>query len=319
MHLYQNAVSFTASFALLVCIMLLLRARDVVSKSDAPLIARLTLDFVLPALLMSKLSTARLNQEVLRVSFYIFLAESVIGLISFYIGKYILRLPRPSLAPFILCSTFGSTAILGTAFLTSILDGDAQSVAFGLLVSQLSVGVPAYFIIPTVSLYFSDKHAEFDLLGLLRHILLSPPIIAIFVGIAWSLSKAPTLGPLLTPIFNALDFAGATLVFMVALLNALALEPISLKSHGFAILFCTFLVLLLEPLLVYWMESYSQISIRDMQISFILAAMPASNSVIAYSIRYHTDAKLAAALVTSTAVLDCLVLPSLMPFFVIFH
>jgi predicted permease len=318
MHLYQNAVSFTATFALLVCIILLLRARGVVSNSDAPLIARLTLDFVLPALLMSKLSSAHLDHEVLKVSFYIFLAESVVGVLSFFIGKYALRLPRSSLAPFILCSTFGSTAILGTAFLTSIFEADTQSVAFGLLVSQLSVGIPAYFVLPAVSLYFSDKQAIFDPLSMIKHILLSPPIIAISVGIFWSLSKAPTSGTFLTPIFNALNFASSALVFMVALLNALALEPFSLKSHGLSILFCAFLALLLEPMLVYWMESYSQISLRDMQISFILAAMPAANAVIAYSIRYQTDAKLAAVLVTSTAVLDCLVIPSIMPFFSIF-
>ena len=50
----------------------------------------------------------------------------------------------------------------------------------------------------------------------------------------------------------------------------------------------------------------------DSQISFIESAMPSANAVIAYAIRYKCDDKLAATLVTTTAIVGAFSLPILM-------
>jgi predicted permease len=243
----------------------------------------------------------------------------MIGVSSYYIGKRILNLKRPSLAVFILCSTFGSTAILGSAFLTAVFSGDAQSVAAGILISQLSVGIPAYVAMPAISIYFSeDKNIRLNLRTIIEQIVLSPSIIAIVIGLLWSISASPTSGLLITPFFNTLNYAGVTLVFMVALLNALALQPINLRNDSATILSCAILILLAEPVCVYWLDHSLGVSIRYTQTSFILAAMPSANSIIAYAIRYRTDEKLAATLVTSTALLSSITIPSIMPFFNVF-
>jgi predicted permease len=319
MNLYHNALSFTASFVLLIGLLLTLRGKGIISKTDAPAIARLTIDFVLPCLLLGKLPFIHLTAEIFWTSSYLILSEIMIGVASYYFGKSILNLKRPSLAVFILCSTFGSTAILGSAFMTAIFSGDAQSVAAGLLISQLSVGIPAYVAMPAISIYFSeDKNIGLNLRTIIDQIVLSPSIIAIVIGLLWSISASPTSGLLITPFFNTLNYAGVTLVFMVALLNALALQPINIKNDSGTILSCAILILLVEPVCVYWLDQSFDVSIRYTQTSFILAAMPSANSVIAYAIRYRTDEKLAATLVTSTALLSAITIPSIMPFFSVF-
>ena len=81
MNLYENAISFTASFMVLVLIVLFLRYRGIILKSDAPLIAKLTVDFVLPALLISKLIFVKFSVQILVTCSYIVFSEFIIGII----------------------------------------------------------------------------------------------------------------------------------------------------------------------------------------------------------------------------------------------
>ena len=70
--------------------------------------------------------------------------------------------------------------------------------------------------------------------------------------------------------------------------------------------------LLIKPLIVFLLDLKFNISNLDSQISFIESAMPSANAVIAYAIRYKCDDKLAATLVTSTAIIGAFSLPALM-------
>ena len=172
---------------------------------------------------------------------------------------------------------------------------------------------------PAISIHFSNNNIKLNFTTIMEQIVLSPSIIAIVTGLLWSLSGIPTSGTVITPFFNTLNYAAATLVFMVALLNALAIDWPNSNKDGVVILCCSILVLLAGPVCVYFLDSSFKQSVRYTQISFILAAMPSANSVIAYAVRYRTDEKLAATLVTSTALLSALSIPSLMPFFSIFR
>jgi predicted permease len=313
MNLYTNAASFTASFIFLVLMTLFLRYRGVISKSDAPLIARLTVDFVLPALLVSKLIFIQLSSQVLFISSLIILAECLVGMTAYLIGRFLLKLPRPSLGVFILCCTFGSTAILGTAFISAIFDQDKSAVAYSLVISQISTGVPAYIIFPLVSSYFGESSTGKETAGeRFRKILFSPTVLAIIFGLGWGALGLPTHGAIITPLVNAANFVGLGLVLMVALLNGLSLERIPLRQNIGPVVCCVLCLLLTEPMLVYSFGKFFDIPLRDRQISFVLSGMPSANSTIAFAIRYKCDAKLAAILVTSTAVVAAFSLPTLM-------
>ena len=313
MNLYTNAASFTASFIFLVLTTLFLRYRGVISKSDAPLIARLTVNFILPALLVSKLIFMRLSSHVLFVSSLIIVAECLVGLAAYLIGRYLLKLSRPSLGVFILCCTFGSTAILGTAFITAVFDQDKSAVAYSLVISQISTGVPAYILFPLISSHFGESSGKRESAWeRARNILFSPTVLAIIFGLGWSTLGLPTSGTLITPLVNAANFVGMGLVLMVALLNGLSLDRIPLRQNALTVMFCILCLLITEPMLVYAFGHIFDIPLRDRQISFILSGMPSANSTIAFAIRYKCDAKLAAILVTSTAIVGAFSLPTLM-------
>jgi len=313
MSLYDNTISFTASFVFLVLLTLFLRYRGIVNKSDAPLIARITVDFVLPALLVSKLIYVKVNADILWISSYILVAELLVGVCAYLIGKHLLKLPRPSLGVFILCSTFGSTAILGSAFITAIFNGDQAAVAYALVISQLSVGVPAYICFPIISMQFGDNHLRNEtLFHKMRSILFSPSVMAIIFGLSWSTLDLPTQGVVITPLINAANYAGLSLILMVALLNGLTIEPIAIRDELMTIILCILFILILEPLIVFWLDEIFAISLRDRQISFILAAMPSANSIIAFAIRYKCNDKLAATFVTTTTIISAFSLPLLM-------
>jgi hypothetical protein len=60
------------------------------------------------------------------LALYFLLAELITFFLSYAVGKFILKLLPPSLGVFTICSTFGSTAILGTAFITAVFQGYHQ-------------------------------------------------------------------------------------------------------------------------------------------------------------------------------------------------
>jgi len=313
MNLYENAISFTASFMVLVLLTLFLKYRGIISKSDAPLIAKLTVDFVLPALLISKLIFVKFSLQILATCSYIVFAEFIIGIISYLIGHYLLRLPRPSLGVFILCCTFGSTAILGTAFITAIFSGDDATIAYALMIGEISNGVPGYIFLYIISKRFGDNNITGESISSrILNIITSPPVAAIIFGLTWSALNLPTEGFILTPLVNAANYVGMSLVLMIALLNGLAIAPIPIRKNFWAIIFCLLFALLVKPLVVYLLDLKFNISNLDSQISFIESAMPSANAVIAYAIRYKCDDKLAATLVTSTAIIGAFSLPALM-------
>ena len=320
MSLYDNALSFTISFAFMVLIVIILKHLKVLRKSDSELISRITVDVVLPALLISKLIHVKIESSILIPCLVIVISELLVGIASYSIGKYILNLKRPSLGVFILCSTFGSTAILGTAFITAIFNGNDAIIADALLIAELSNGIPGYIFLYIISKNLGDNNSSHEsFMDILLDIILSPPVAAIILSLTWSSLHLPTSGVIITPIINSASYIGSSLVLMIALLNGLAIGPISIRHHLVTAIICILLVLLIKPTIVYWLDGPLNLPIRDRQISVIESAMPSANAVIAYAIRYNCDAPLAAALVTSTAIIGAFTLPALMKYLTIFN
>jgi predicted permease len=304
----------------MVLLVILLKHLKVLKKSDAQLISRLTVDLVLPALLISKLIYVDIKSSILIPCAVIVLTELLVGILSYLIGKNILRLERPSLAVFILCSTFGSTAIIGTAFITAIFNGNDATIADALLIAELSNGIPGYIFLYIISKQFGVNYSKKEsFMKIFLSIICSPPVAAIIISLTWSGLHLPTSGILITPIINSANYIGSSLVLMIALLNGLAIGPISIRHHIAPVLLCIMLALFIKPVIVYCLNGSFDLALKDRQISVIESAMPSANAVIAYAIRYNCDALLAAALVTSTAIIGAFTLPALMKYLTIFN
>ncbi len=314
MDLIHNTISFVSTYLLLIFFIIFLRFRNIVKKSDVDFIANLTVNIVLPALIISKLVFIKLTSEILTISLAIFMAEIIVFFTSYFCGKYLLKLNNPSLGVFILCSTVGSTAILGIVFVSAIFEENTYYISKAMIISQIASGIPANIMFPIVCGYFGEKTSSNveSLFKTIKKIILSPTIMAAIIGLLWAILQLPTEGLIITPIIQAADYIGMSLFLMVALLVGLLIDKISIKEYFMPILICLSLLLILEPLLVYYFSTFFDISVQNEQIAFILSGMPASNAIIAFSIKYKCNAKLAVVLVLSSVIIGCFSLVFLM-------
>lgn len=320
MNLYFNTIEFAATFIILLLVSLILRQQGIIQKSDASLFAKLIVNVVLPALLISTLSKISVNTDILKVAASFLFVEAILFGGSFAVGKYLLSLPRASLGVFVLCSTVGSTAILGIAYISFIFEGEVEAVGKGLLISQLAVGIPAYIFCPIVCMW--SGNTDFDKSQWLAHcktILTTPTIVAILIGLVWSYIGLPTSGGLIGTAFTAMDIIGRSLVFLVAILLGLTIQRIPFKENILAILVCALFILVVEPILLFNLQTWLGFEIKDIQICYFLSSMPAAYAIIAYAVRYGADVPLASTLVVSTKLLSVVTIPAMMPLLGIFN
>lgn len=314
MNLYLKTSEFAAIFLILLMAALMLRWLKVLKQADAPLFAKLIVNLVLPALLLSHLAKISADPSVITDSLtFIFVEATIFGLASIC-GHHFLKLPKPSLGVFVLCSTIGSTAILGISYVTFVFDGNLEAVSRALLISQFAVGVPAYILCPIVLIWSSQSLAEQpSIWGKTIEVFKTPTIIAIIIGVSWSALKLPTEGLLMEPFFGAMDIASRSLVFLVAILLGLTIERGAFsRKYLPAILFCALLVLLAKPLMLYGFQRAIGIPRMNLQICYLLSSMPAAYTIIAYAVRYKADVRLASTLVIATKLLSIATIPSLM-------
>lgn len=314
MNLYIKTSEFAAIFIVLLFAAVYLRRLNILKRADAPIFAKLIVNLVLPALLLSHLSRVKLDSSVITDSLLFFLVEVITFCLALLCGFYVLRLAKPSLGVFVLSSTIGSTAILGVSYVSYVFNGNLEAVARALLISQLSVGVPAYIICPVVMIWCSPSSiAHSSPWGKCIEVLKAPTIIAVFLGIIWSALKLPTQGLFLEPIFGAMDIASQSLVFLVAILLGLTIERSSFLRQSLpVVLCCAGFVLALEPLLLFSLQKALGVSEFNLQICYLLSSMPAAYTIIAYAVRYDNDVKLASTLVIATKLVSVVTIPSLM-------
>ena len=317
MDLYFKTLEFALIFIVLLLAALALRQLNVLKKADAPIFARLIVNAVLPALLFSHLAKISADASVISDSLTFFIIESTIFGLAFLTGRHLLKLPKSSLGVFVLCSTIGSTAILGISYVSFVFNGNVEAVARALLISQIAVGIPAYIICPITMVWASESSAaQLSAQEKCIEILKTPTILAILLGVSWSALRLPTGGLLLEPLFGAMDMAAQSLVFLVAILLGLTIERnIPIRKYLWIIICCALLVLIAEPLMLYALQTSMGFDQFNRQLCYLLSSMPAAYTIIAYAVRYKTDVKLASTLVISTKILSIATIPSLMLLF----
>jgi malonate transporter len=314
MDLRADVVNFIAMFLFMVASTFYLRWRNILRPAAAPVIARLVTEFVLPALLIRQLAAIQIDWLTGQAVIATLAAEIIVGVFAFLIARFLFRLPPASIAVFVLCSTFGSTALIGNAFIKVVFDDDIKMTAASLIIGQLATGLPNNLLGPAIMMRCgTDRDSRF--VEQLKHVILNPPFLAIIVGVAWGALRLPTSGVIFSPVFFSLKLCGDTLPFLVAALTGLSMRGISLRGLGPIVIACCLLLLVLEPALVnYFIDLFGQ-PIERQQLTFLLAAMPASPLAVAFAVRYGGDEKLAGTLVLATTVVSAISLPLLMPFF----
>ena len=307
--LFLSAMQFVGIFVLMSSSALWLRYKGVIAFEHSTIISRMITDLVLPALVFYKMSSTQLHFEAASSIAALLSAEIVVGLIAWFVGRYLINLDRPSLGAFILASTFGSTNLMGSALVQIVFPGNSEALATGMFLSFSGVGIPLSSIGIIIAIYFGDGKEDANPSELFKTFLGNPVVLAFFFGIAWSYFSLPTSGPFLDVIFGALKFIGISLTFLVALLTGLTIKPLAKNDFSWPLISCSVLVLVLEPLLAYHFKLQNGNKDFSTILLLLLGSMPSSPLAIAFSLRYGCNVALASKLVVGTSIICGVTLP----------
>ncbi len=310
--LYIPVIQFVLIFILIASSALWLKFRGVLAEAHAPVISRVITDFVLPALIFYNMSNITPTGHQIDASMAIIGSELVTGIIAYLIGRFVIRFNKGALGTFILASTFGSISLMGTSLIQIVFPNDASALATGVTISQLAVGLPINTIGALIALWFGSLNTNVSLVQILKQLFFNPPVAAFIAGLLWSFFSLPHTGFLLTILFGALKFSGASLTFLVALLTGLTIKKIERKDFGLPLFVCAILLLVLQPIIARELDVITgNMESMTSVLLVLLGAMPASPLVIAYSVRYGCDVDLAAKLVVNTCVISIFTIPIL--------
>ena len=307
--LFLPVLQFVCIFMLMALAVIGLRARGVLSADQAPVVSRIVTDVVLPALILSKVSSVELSLAQAASASELLLAEAVAGTAGWLIGKYWLKLDRPSLGAFILACTFGSTSLMGSALVQIVFPDDADALAHAIVIAQAGVGLPLSTIGLMIALRFGTREEAMRASALLRELASTPIILAFMLGIAWNLLGWPREGLVLTILFGTLDYVGNSLSFLTAALVGLTLTPIRRTDFGWPLAICAALLLVVEPVIAYRAHFAIGESPELSYLLLLLASMPSASLSIAFSLRHGCNAELAAKLVAGTSLISIVTLP----------
>jgi predicted permease len=257
---------------------------------------------------------AHISIFILKAAGGLVLVEVLLAFIAVIVGKYFLKLTESSLAVFVLCSTFSSTGLLGNSFLKLMYEGNSDALAEGIIIGQLAITAPNYLLTPAILSRFHPENSQGTFISQVRSAFITLPNLAIITGLAWALLGI-NISIIAQPIFTAMKLMGDTIPFLVAISIGLSLNNLPNKNDVATIAVCALLILLAEPVLIFYIDTQIHETYLDRQLSFILAAMPAAPVIAVYAIRYEANPKLASSLVTATTVLSAITIPSLLYLF----
>lgn len=315
MDLFYNAIGTISLIIFMVLIVFYMRGKSLVHERDAPAISRIITEIVLPLYLFRQLSHSDLSISSLNAVSALLLVELCVAVIAYPAGKWILKLSDETLAIFVLCSTFSSTGLLGNSFLKILYNDNSTAISEGIIVGQLAITTPNYLLTPAIlGSYCAAQKASSPIISLLKSFM-NPPNIAIVTGILWSISALPRNGSIFDPAFGAMKLIGDTIPFLVAITIGLSLTQFPSKRLYRIIFVCAFLDLIAKPILTFFLDVRFHEPSIDRQVSFLLASMPAAPFIAVYAVRYRTNPKFAATLVTSTLILSAITIPILLLIF----
>ena len=311
MSLFQNAINCIAIFIILIIATFYLRAKGVLRPTNNLTLSRLITELVLPAYLFHQLASAHLSISALKAAGGLITAEIILAFLAYPFGKYCLNLSNSALSVFILCSTFSSTGLLGNSFLKLIYETNPDAIAEGIIVGQLAITTPNYLITPAILSKNYSPNKTTTLYSQIFISLLSPPNIAIVCGLMWAIIGIRTTGYIFDPLFDSMKIIGDTIPLLTAMSIGLSLNEFPRRKDIYAIVICSVSILILEPILIHFIDKAINEPFLDRQVSLLLAAMPAAQVIAVYAIKYEASPEFACTLITATTVLSAITIPLL--------
>ena len=312
MDIFYNAISSISVFIFLIIVAFYMKHRELIRVDQAPTIAKIVTEVILPAYLFRQLALSHLTIASLKAVIVLMIIEILIGFLSYFTARNILKLSSETLAIFVLCSTFSSTGLLGNSFLKILYADDMSAIAEGILIGQLAITAPNYLLTPAILSLFHRSQLHSTIYSQILKSFLNPPNVAIVCGLCWSLLSFPKIGLGIDQIFGALKLIGDTIPLLVAITIGLSINSTPFADNKVITALCAFFVLILKPVLVYFLDIRFHESHIDKQVSFLLASMPSAPFIAVYAVRYNANPSLTSSLIASTLILSAITIPSLL-------
>jgi len=294
----------------LIAICLLLKRKGIITDQHRPLFGRLVTDFALPALIFSTLAAREPRVEILLAVLVMTLAVLCHLVLSYGIGR-ILRLGRPQLGAFMLVAAFGSSATLGYALATQIFSRHSGAVTDAVMISELGVGVPLFFVGVLVAMHFGTT-GDGSVFSSIRSYFMSPIFISLVAGCIASFLFAGMKNPAWHAALSLFSLVAASLAVFVSLGIALMLRWIPLRTIGLLAVITVVLTLILQPLIALFFSDLIHLPATETDILLLETAMPSGMIAAVLSDRYGCDGELASVLVIVTYVFAIITLPLMM-------
>ncbi len=286
-----------------------LRQQDILTPQHAPIISKMILDLVYPALIFSHVARSELSWAHLQIAGSIDIALIIIGLVLFMLGRFLFRLDRPSMAAFLLAGTFSGTSLLGAAFLNIVYADHPELVSLGVVIAQFSHGLLINTVGIFIAIHYGSLGSNDTIRQQVKFFVFSKPILALLAGVLWNISGLPVNGYFSLILFTGLAMIGAALPFLSAVVTGLAFEPIKIKKNLSLLVIVALSQFVAQPLLSDYFVGFIDVPDIERDVGLMMSALPSAPMAVIICTRYGCNAQLASTMVLFTCILSVFTLP----------
>lgn len=302
---YEKALSAIVVLVALISLVVFLRKKGVIAEDAGPQFAKLVTQLTLPALIFFSLAKTSLQWDQSVLALVMLGAEIVCLALAWAIGRG-LKLEPAQMGAFILVCGFGSSSLLGYAFISELFPGNAAAVVEAVIISELGVGPALFTIGVMIAIYYgAESVSSAERFKAAMAFFKSPIFFSVVAGLAWSSLKLPMDLPVLSTVFDALKIIGVANTLMVALTVGVMLHFQDLKQVAVMAGIVIVMKLVLKPILVWLPTLAMSFTATQVHILVLEGAMPSAMLTVVLSATYGCDAKLASKLVFATTVASC--------------
>ncbi len=281
---------------ILILLGVLLRRLGILKAEDGRLTSNLVLKVTLPALIFYSLADNDLNYRLFIISAIVGAVELICMILAYIIAR-IFNFSRSSTGAIILVSGFGMAAMLGYPLISEIFYDNQIAMMDAVIIGETGVGLVLFITAPIIAMYFGGNHVDGNtVMRSLKHFFTTPIFFAILAGIIVSSFDLSTENIAVSTLLRIFKLVGNANILLVAITMGLMLEfKNSLFKHLIFFSIAILIKLIAQPILTYLGTNMIGASGIDMEIAFILTAMPSALIICIYAKQYNCEPELVSA------------------------
>lgn len=220
-------------------------------------LVKFIINIAFPALVIYNIYYLHITKNLLFIIIFGWFVIFFSIFISYFIGK-LLKLNKPSLATFIMMSTFGNTSFVGFPYLKAFLG--EESLKYGVVFDQLASFLPVSLLSGFILAYGSGKKANIDI----KKVITFPPFIALIFGFLVAQFPVPKF------ILNSLKDIGDTVIPLAIFSVGMNLKLSFALFEKRNVFFILLIKMIFVPLLVLTVLKISGINLSIQLKTFML-------------------------------------------------